>query len=89
MKAGSVAGGPISVDKCQTFQKMMGDNGGKSGSDFNKVVKLFRAVEKMFKCTGICAGDYKYFFFDINNGPPTSVTDGCFIALRAMLDALA
>lgn len=89
MASGRVDNGPITLDKCTSFNNLVSGNGAKSGADYSKVGKFIGAVEQMFKCTGVCKGDFKYYFSDVNNGPPSNADDGCYIALRTLLDTLA
>ena len=42
----------------------------------------------MFGCTGICNGDIKHYFYDVNNGPPKKKDEGCFISMRKFIDGL-
>ena len=45
---------------------MKEDLASKASGDFDKGIKLFGAIEKMFDCTGVCSGDIKYYFSDVN-----------------------
>jgi len=86
MEEGRSDDGPTTVDKCPTFTEMTSSNSEDSGSDFDKVAKLIAAIEKMFSCTGICLGDFKYYFYDINNGPPKYKEEGCYVRIRESID---
>ncbi|EAR92231.2 tetraspanin family protein (macronuclear) [Tetrahymena thermophila SB210] len=47
-------------------------------------IKLLEAVERNFKCTGVCSGDLVYYFNDINSGRPDNA-DGCYHQIRDKL----
>lgn len=42
-----------------------------------KEIKLIKAVERNFSCTGVCSGDLVYYFNNINSGRPENA-DGCY-----------
>ncbi|KAL4466500.1 hypothetical protein ABPG72_016641 [Tetrahymena utriculariae] len=47
-------------------------------------IKLLEAVERNFKCTGICSGDIVYYFNNINSGRPDNA-DGCYNQIKDKL----
>lgn len=84
IKEGIDPNGTITLNSCEKFKNLSGDQGDSAGAsqDMDTIVKLFAAIEKMFSCTGICNGDIKYYFYDVNNGPPDDEdkkNEGCFM----------
>lgn len=59
-----------------------------SEDTFNTAQTLLAAIEDEFTCTGVCRGDYIYYFSKSykENNFPDNPTDGCYKQIRDFID---